>query len=85
MGVKIHQGRVACKVVIRGVNAKVRIGNGRAGHIQRVDNLLEVRGRTIRGDLISKNGEGVDGEEKQNALPIKPKRSMNHMTNDQVT
>ena len=38
----------------------MRIGNGGARHVQRVNNLLKVGGRTIRGDLISENGEGLD-------------------------
>ena len=64
MGVKIHQRRVAHKVVIRGINTKMRIGNGRARHVQRVNNLLKVRGRAIRRNLISENGEEFDGEGK---------------------
>ena len=61
---KVHQRRIAGKVIIGGVNAKVGIGNGRTRHIQRVDNLLKVRGGTIRGDLIGENGKGLDGGRK---------------------
>ena len=64
MRVEIHQGGVTCKVVIRGINAKVGVGNGGARHIQGVNNFLEVRGGTIRGDVISENDEGLDGEKK---------------------
>ena len=61
---KVHQGRVTRKIVIGGVNAKVGISNGGARHIQRVNNLLKIRRGTIRGDLIGKNGEGIDGGRK---------------------
>ena len=68
---KVHQGRVARKVIIGGVNAKVGVGNGGMRHIQRVNNLLKVRGGTIGRDVISENDEGLDGgKEKQNALLI---------------
>ena len=69
---EVHQRRVACKVVIRGVNTEMGISNGRARHVQRVNNLLKVRGGAIRRDLISETGEEFDGErkEKQNALHI---------------
>ena len=60
MRVEIHQQRIACKIVVRGVNAKVGIGDGRTRHVQRVNDFLKVRGRTIRGDLIGKNGERSD-------------------------
>ena len=52
MGMKIHQGGVARKVVVGGINTKVGIGDGRTRHIQRINNLLKIRGRTIRGDVI---------------------------------
>ena len=64
MGVKIHQRRVARKVVIRGINTKMRIGNSGARHVQRINNLLKVGGRTIRRYLIGENGEEFDGEGK---------------------
>ena len=40
------------------------VGNSGARHVQRVNDLLKVRGRTIRGDLIGENGEGLNGEGK---------------------
>ena len=61
---KVHQRRIAHKVVIRGVNTKVGISNGRARHVQRVNNLLKVRGGTITRDLIGENGEELDGGRK---------------------
>ena len=60
MRVEIHQGRIARKVKIGGVNAKVRVGNSGARHVQRVNDLLKVRGGAIRGDLIGENGEEID-------------------------
>ena len=60
MRVEIHQGRITCKVVIRGINTKVGFGNGRAGHVQRVNNLLKIRGGTIRGDVVGENDERLD-------------------------
>ena len=57
---KIHQGRVAREIIIRGINTKVGIGNGRARHIQRINYLLKVGGRAIRGDLIGENDERLD-------------------------
>ena len=40
------------------------ISDGGTRHVQRVNNLLKVRGGAIRRDLISKNGEEFDGERK---------------------
>ena len=68
---KVHQGRVARKIVIRSINAKVRIGNGGTRHIQRINYLLKVRGRAIGGDLVSKNGGRFEwGKKSKNALHI---------------
>ena len=60
MRVEIHQGRIARKVKISGVNAKVGISDGGVRHVQRINDLLKVRGGAIRGDLIGKNGEEID-------------------------
>ena len=57
---EIHQRRIACKIIIGGVNTKVGISDGRAGHVQRVNDLLKVGGRTIRGDLIGENGDELN-------------------------
>ena len=64
MRMKVHQGRVTRKVIISGVNAKVGIGNGGVRHVQRVNDLLKIRGRTIRGDVVGENSEDLDGEKK---------------------
>ena len=64
MRVEIYQRRIACKVVIGGVNAKVRVGNGGARHVQRIDNLLKIRGGTIREDVVRENDEKLDGGKK---------------------
>ena len=64
MGVEIHQRRVARKIIVGGVNTKMGISNGGTRHVQRVDNLLEIGRRTIRGDLIGENGERLDGGRK---------------------
>ena len=83
---KVHQRRVAGKVIICGVNTKVRIGDGGTRHIQRVDNLLEIRGRTIRGDLICENGGRVDEGKKSKTYRIfNQKNQRNHMINNQIT
>ena len=37
----------------------MRIGNGGAGHVKGVNDLLKVRGGTIGRDLIGENGEGM--------------------------
>ena len=63
-----YKGVVVGEIVVGGIQPKVRIGDGRARHVDRVNNLLEIRGRTIGGDVV--NGEELDGEEKQNALLI---------------
>ena len=60
MRVEIHQGGVVREVIIRGVNTKVRLGNGGARHVQRINDLLKIGGGTIREDLIGENGEGFD-------------------------
>ena len=57
MRMEVYQGGVACEVVIRGVNTKVGISNSGARHVQRIDNLLKIRGGTVGRDLISENGE----------------------------
>ena len=64
MRMKIHQRRVARKIVICGVNTEVGISDGRTRHIQRVNNFLKVRGGAIGGDLIGKNGGKFDEEKK---------------------
>ena len=60
MGMEIHQRQVARKIVIGGINTKVGIGDGRTRHVQRVNDLLKVGGRTIRGDLIGENGDELN-------------------------
>ena len=42
----------------------MRISDGGVRHVQRVNNLLKVRGGAIRRNLISENGEEFDGEGK---------------------
>ena len=64
MRMEIHQRRVAGKIVVGGINTKVGIGDGGTRHVQRVNNLLKVGGRTIRGDLIGENGDELDEGEK---------------------
>ena len=64
MRMKIHQGGIARRVVIRGVNAKVGLGNGRTRHVQRVNNLLKIGGRTIRGDVVGEYNGNLDGGRK---------------------
>ena len=64
MRMKIHQGRIARKVIVRGVNTEMRISNGRTRHVQRINNFLKVGGGEVGGDLISKNNERLDGGKK---------------------
>ena len=62
---KVYQGRIASKVEVRSVNTEVGISNGGARHVKRIDNLLEIRGRAIGGNLIGENGEECDGERRE--------------------
>ena len=57
---EIHQGGITSKVVIGGVNTKVRISNGGARHVERINDLLKIRGRMVRGDVIGVNDEELD-------------------------
>ena len=61
---KVHQGGVAREIIIRGINTKMGISDGRTRHVQRIDNLLKIRGRKIGGDLIGKNDGRLDGGKK---------------------
>ena len=54
---EVHQRGVARKVKISGVNTKVGIGNSGTRHVQGDNDLLKVRGRMIRGDVIGENDE----------------------------
>ena len=86
MRVGIHQGRITCKVVVGGVNTKVGIGDGGTRHVQRVNDLLKIGGRTIRGDLISENDEGLDeGKKSETHCIFNQRNQQSHMTNDQNT
>ena len=71
---KVHQGRVACKVVIGGVNTKVRIGDGGTRHDNAVKNLLEIRGRTLVG-MDVENGEVIGWGRKAKRTAILTKRN----------
>ena len=62
MRMKIHQRAVAGKIVIGGVNAKVGVSNGRARHVDKVNDLLEVGGRMVGVEVV--NDEDWMGEEK---------------------
>ena len=64
MRVEIHQRRIACKVEVGGVNAKMGISNSGMRHDERVDDLLKIRRRTVGEDVISENGEELDEEKK---------------------
>ena len=57
---EVHQRRITRKVIIRGINTKVRVGNSGARHVKRIDNLLEIGRRAIRRDVVSEYGEGVN-------------------------
>ena len=61
---KIHQRRITCEVVVSGVNTKVGLGDGGSRHVERINDLLKVGGRAIRGDVVGKNDEGLDGGRK---------------------
>ena len=52
---EIHQQAVAGEVIVSGVNAKMRISNGGTRHVDNINNLLKIRGRTIGVDVV--NGE----------------------------
>ena len=61
---EIHQRRVIRKIIIRGINAKVGIGDSGARHVQGVNDLLEIGGRTVRGDVEGEYDENLDGKRK---------------------
>ena len=84
---EIHQGGIACKVEIGGVHAKVGVGDGGTRHVQRVNNLLKIGGRTIGGDVVGEYGEELDGKRKAERTAYLTKRineshdkRPNHMT-----
>ena len=82
MGVEVHQGRVAREIIIGGINTKMGIGDGGARHIQRIDNLLKIRRRAIRGDLICENGEGIDeGKKSKTHCIFNQEGPTDHMIN----
>ena len=72
---EIHQGRIARKVIIGGIDTKMGIGNGGVRHVQRIDNLLKVRGGAIGGDVVSENDEGLDGGRKAKRTAYLTKRN----------
>ena len=82
---EIRQGGVARKIIVGGVNTKVGISDGRARHIDAVNNLLEEgRGVVVRLNVV--NGEEWDGGKKSEMHCIfKPKESTSHMINNQIT
>ena len=57
---KVYQRRVVGEVVIHSVDSKMGISDGRARHVQRINNLLKIRRRAIGRDLIGENGGGFD-------------------------
>ena len=73
MRVEIHQGGIACEVVISSIDTKVGISDGRARHVNKVNNLLEVGRRMIGSDVV--NGEkNWMGEKKQKHTAYLTKR-----------
>ena len=75
MRMEIHQRGITCKVVIRGVNTEVGISDGGARHVQRINNLLKIRRRAIRRDLIGENDEELDGGRKAKRTAYLTKRN----------
>ena len=53
MGMEIHQGTVTGEIVISGVYAKGRIGDGRTRHMNAVNNLLKIRGGAVRVNVVN--------------------------------
>ena len=47
MRVEIHQRTVTGEIVIGGVNTKMGVGDGRARHVDNVNNLLKIGGRLV--------------------------------------
>ena len=68
MGMKVHQRAVGSKVVIDGINTKMRIGDGRTRHVDKVNDLLKIGGRTVGIDVV--NDEDWMGGRKANTLHI---------------
>ena len=64
MRMEVYQGGITGEIVVGGVNAKVGIGNCGSRHVQRVNDLLKVRGRAIRRDLVGENGGRIGGGRK---------------------
>ena len=63
MRMEIHQRGIARKVVVRGVNTKMGIGNSGARHVNAVNDFLKEGGRPlIRVDVV--NGGRLDGGRK---------------------
>ena len=64
-----YKGCVIGKIIIGGIKTEMRISNGRARHVDGINDLLkEEGGAVVRVDVVN-DGEW-NGEEKQNTLFI---------------
>ena len=50
------------------------VSNGRARHVQRVNDLLKIRGGVVRGDVVGENDERLDGGRKAKRTAYLTKR-----------
>ena len=75
---EVYQGRVTCKIVVSGINTKVGVSNGGTRHVQRVNDLLKVGGRMVRGDVVSENDEELDGKKSKTQCIFNQKGIKSH-------
>ena len=53
MRVEAHQGGIACKIIIGGIDTKMGIGDGGTRHVNKVNDLLEIGGRMIGSNVVN--------------------------------
>ena len=81
----LYQGVVIGEIIIGGIQAKVRIGNGGMRHFDRVNDLLkERRGVVVRVDVVN-GGDGMGEKKSEIHCLFNQKRSTNHMMNNLIT
>ena len=56
MGVKVYQRTVGSKIVVSGINAKMRISNSRTRHVDAVNDLLKEGGGVVVGVDVVNDG-----------------------------
>ena len=80
-----YKGVVVGEIVVGGIQPKVRIGDGRARHVDRVNNLLEERrGASVRFN-VENGGSGMREKKSRTYCLFNQRGSTNHMMNSQLT